>query len=158
MSQRDRDQLAVSRQVRDGLITAARGADLVGLSPRVPAPTSSLRGGGGWRSPPGAAGSALEPGGSVGVLPIVGGGVATAELLAVVARLDVPIERNPGDAVRRVGLAAVIGGGVFGVVALAGGLPGPTGLVAIAVSARACIVLARLLVRVGQAARGPGVR
>ena len=34
MSQRDRDRLAVLRQVGDGLITATRGAALVGLSPR----------------------------------------------------------------------------------------------------------------------------
>lgn len=34
MSQRDRDRLAVLRQVRDGLITGARGAELVGLSAR----------------------------------------------------------------------------------------------------------------------------
>ena len=34
MSQRDRDRLAVLRQVGEGLITAARGAALVGLSPR----------------------------------------------------------------------------------------------------------------------------
>ena len=34
MSQRDRDRLAVLRQVRDGLISAARGAELVGLSRR----------------------------------------------------------------------------------------------------------------------------
>ena len=34
MSQRDRDRLAVLRQVRDGLVTARRGAELVGLTPR----------------------------------------------------------------------------------------------------------------------------
>jgi len=34
LSQRDRDRLAVLRQVRDGLVGAARGAELVGLSRR----------------------------------------------------------------------------------------------------------------------------
>ena len=34
MSQRDRDRLAVLRQVRDGLISAARGSEVVGLSLR----------------------------------------------------------------------------------------------------------------------------
>ena len=34
MSQRDRDRLAVLRQVRDGLVRARRGAELVGLTPR----------------------------------------------------------------------------------------------------------------------------
>lgn len=34
MSQRDRDRLAVLRQVRDGLVKARRGAELVGLTPR----------------------------------------------------------------------------------------------------------------------------
>jgi hypothetical protein len=34
LSQRDRDRLAVLRQVRDGLISAGRGAELVRLSPR----------------------------------------------------------------------------------------------------------------------------
>lgn len=33
-SQRDRDRLAVLRQVRDGLVTAQRGAELVGLTAR----------------------------------------------------------------------------------------------------------------------------
>lgn len=34
MSQRDRDRLAILRQVADGLVTAHRGAELLGLSPR----------------------------------------------------------------------------------------------------------------------------
>lgn len=34
LSQQDRDRLAVLRQVRDGLVSARRGAELVGLSPR----------------------------------------------------------------------------------------------------------------------------
>ena len=34
LSQRDRDRLAVLKQVRDGHVSARRGAELVGLTPR----------------------------------------------------------------------------------------------------------------------------
>jgi peptidoglycan/LPS O-acetylase OafA/YrhL len=73
--------------------------------------------------------------------------VATAELLAGAARLNMPIERDGREDLRRAGLAAVAGAGVFGAVALVGTLPGPTGLVAVALASGACIVLALLLVR-----------
>lgn len=96
------------------------------------------------------AGSVLvAPGGGelVPLLAIVAGAVATTELLAGAARLDMPVEREGRDDLRRAGLAAVAGAGVFGAVALVGTLPGPTGLVAVALASGACIVLALLLVR-----------
>lgn len=81
------------------------------------------------------------------LLPVVAGVVATAELLAVVARLDTPLERDPGAGLHRVGLAAAIGGAVFAAVVLLGELPGPTGLVAIVLASGACVMLAVLLVK-----------
>jgi hypothetical protein len=96
------------------------------------------------------AGSVLvAPGGGelVPLLAIVAGAVATAELLAGAARLNMPIERDGREDMRRAVLAAVAGAGVFGAVALVGTLPGPSGLVAVALASGACIVLALLLVR-----------
>jgi hypothetical protein len=72
----------------------------------------------------------------------VAGVVATAELLAVVARLDMPLRRDSGDALPRTGYAAAIGGGIFGAVTLLSGLPGPTGLVAVVLASGACLILA----------------
>ena len=81
------------------------------------------------------------------LMPAVAGVVVTSELLAVVARLDMQLERDSGDGVPSGGLAAVIGGCVFGVVVLASAFPGPTGLVAVVLASGACVVLATLLVR-----------
>ncbi len=81
------------------------------------------------------------------LVPAFAGVVATAELLAMVAWLDTPVQRDPGDALPRAGLAALIGGGVFGAVTLASGLPGPGGLVAVVLASAACVVLATRLVR-----------
>lgn len=80
------------------------------------------------------------------LLPMVASILATAELLAVVGRLDTPLARDPSDDLRRMGITVLIGGGVFGAVALAGRLPGPTGILAIALASAACVVLAILLV------------
>ena len=80
------------------------------------------------------------------LVPAVAGVVVTAELLAVVARLDTQLERDPGDDLPRAGLAAVIGGAVFGAVVLVSGFPGPIGLVAVGLASGACVVLATLLV------------
>ena len=81
------------------------------------------------------------------LVPAFAGVVATAELLAMVAWLDTPLQRDPSDALPRSGLAAVIGGGVFGAVMLVSGLPGPGGLVAVGLASGACVVLATRLVR-----------
>jgi hypothetical protein len=81
------------------------------------------------------------------LLPVVVSVVVTAELLALVGRLGTPKGRDPGgDDLHRVGVAAVIGGVVFGAVVLVRGLPGPTGLVAIGVASAALFALAILLV------------
>lgn len=81
------------------------------------------------------------------LLPAVVGVIATAEILAVVARLDSPIERHPGDDLGRASGAAVVGGGIYAAVVLLAGLPGPTGLVAVGLASAACAVLATLLSR-----------
>ncbi len=83
------------------------------------------------------------------LVPAFAGVVATAELLTMVAWLDTPLQRDPSDALPRAGLAAVIGGGVFGAVMLVSGLPGPGGLVAVGLASGACVLLATRLVRNG---------
>lgn len=78
-------------------------------------------------------------------LAMLAGIVATAELLAVVARLDTPIEADPTDELPRIGLASLAGAAIFAAVLLASGLPGPGGLVAVALASAACLVLAGML-------------
>jgi hypothetical protein len=87
------------------------------------------------------------------LVPAMAGVVATAELLAVVARLDAPVRREAEGALRGAGSAAALGGGVFCVVALTGAIPGPAGLLAVLLAAGACIVLAAQLVRRADEAR-----
>lgn len=80
------------------------------------------------------------------LLPVIASVVATAELLAIVARSAAALDRDPGDDVRRAGVTVSIAAVVFGVVAIIGRLPGPTGILAIVLAASACLVLAVLLV------------
>lgn len=86
-------------------------------------------------------------GATLRVLPVVAGVIATAELLAEVARLDAPAARDPRGALRSAAVAAALGAAVFIAVALAGTLSGPTGLLAIGLASAACVFLAILLVR-----------
>lgn len=86
-------------------------------------------------------------GAALTLVPLMAGIVVTAELLAVVARLDMPLERDPRGVYTEVGLAAVVAGGVFCLVLAVGDLPGPGGLVAICVGSGACVVLATLMPR-----------
>lgn len=96
-----------------------------------------------------AAGVLSAPSGAVVLLalPVVLGVVVSAELLAVVARLDLPTPRAPDGALRRAGFAATIGVGVYTAVSLAGALPGPAGPVATLVAAGGIVAVALLLVR-----------
>ena len=82
----------------------------------------------------------------VTLLPAVVGVVATAELLALSARLGSPVERSPGPDLRRSLAATAIGAAVFGAVLLAGALPGPSGLAAVTLAAAALTGLAVVLV------------
>ncbi|TVP55155.1 MAG: hypothetical protein EA351_11440 [Gemmatimonadales bacterium] len=88
------------------------------------------------------------------LLPIVGGVLVSAELLAVVGRLEPSFARDPSDDLRRVGISALIGVGVFAVVAAMIGaldrIPVPTGLAAVALAVGACVVLAVLFIRAGR--------
>jgi hypothetical protein len=86
--------------------------------------------------------------GALLLAPAIVGVVATAELLAVVARLDLPIERAPGLDLHRALLAAVAGGAGFAAVVLVAGVPGPGGLLAISLASAACAGLATLLSRI----------
>ena len=79
------------------------------------------------------------------LVPALAGVVATAELLALVARLDSPVERRPRGELRRASVAVVVGSGVYAAIALAAPVPGPTGLVAVGLAAAACALLAALL-------------
>jgi len=99
------------------------------------------------------AGLFVEQGVGAGLLlaPALAGVVATAELLAGVARLDTPL-RVSDDVrrdLRRTALAAFAAGSVFVliVVAMASGLPGPRGVLAVALPAGVCLVLATWLAR-----------
>lgn len=56
------------------------------------------------------------------LLPVVAGVIATAELISAVARLDTTPERDPAPDLRQAGFAVLVGGTIFGVVALAGRL------------------------------------
>lgn len=56
------------------------------------------------------------------------------------------LDRDPGDDVRRAVVTVSIVAVVFGIVAIIGRLPGPTGILAIVLAASACLVLAILLV------------
>lgn len=81
------------------------------------------------------------------LVPLVAGVVVTAELLAVVARLDTPVPCEPGGVAERAGQAAAIGGGTFVAVVLVSGVPGPTGILAVVLASGACVLLAGRLVR-----------
>ena len=84
------------------------------------------------------------------LFPAVAGVILTAELLSVVARMDTPFDSDPRSDLPRAGLAALIGGGVFGAVVLLSGLPGPTGLVAFVLASGVCVLLAAFIVIVGK--------
>lgn len=77
----------------------------------------------------------------------VAGIIFTAELLAIVARMDTPFQNDPRDDFPRAGISALIGGVVFGAVFLLSGIRGPTGLIAVILASGACVLLAFLLVR-----------
>lgn len=81
------------------------------------------------------------------VAPLVAGTVAVAELLALAARLTSRTVRHPSSGLGRTAVHTAVGGGVFVLVALVSRVPGPTGLVAVALAAAACAGLAALLVR-----------
>lgn len=84
---------------------------------------------------------------AVSALLVIGSVVATAELLAEVARLDSPLGRRPSGALGRVGAALAIACVVFALLASAGELPGVTGLVGVALGAAVCAWVAVGFVR-----------
>lgn len=96
-----------------------------------------------------ATGVLLGPAGAgfVAVLPLVVGVIVTAELLGAVARLGITPGRDAKTELRRSGLAGLLGGATFGVVALLIGLGGPGGLAGLALAGGGCVLLAALLVR-----------
>lgn len=91
----------------------------------------------------------LAPGGPdpLWLLPLMVGVTLGAELLGAAARQDSPRGRSPLPELRRAGLSAVVGGGAFGAVLMLGTLPGPPGLLAIALAVGASVAVAAVLVR-----------
>ncbi|MEJ2185950.1 MAG: hypothetical protein P8Z36_08425 [Gemmatimonadota bacterium] len=87
--------------------------------------------------------------GPLALLPVVAGIVATAELLALVGRLDTPVPRDAGGELRRAGWATLIATAAYGVVAVVGAVPGPTGFLAVVAAAVGGAGVAVLLMRVG---------
>jgi hypothetical protein len=85
--------------------------------------------------------------GALVVAAAMAGVVATAELLATVARLDTPMERRPTGALRRAAAAAAVGAAAWAAVALLAGVPGPSGLLAALLAAAACAALGGVLGR-----------
>lgn len=79
------------------------------------------------------------------LLTMVIGVVATAELLAQVARIQTSVDFDPREEVHRVVVSAAVGGSVFGMVVLLGRVPGPTGLAAIGLASAACVIVAIVL-------------
>lgn len=96
-------------------------------------------------SSPAAAGSTI--GKMLLLAPALAGVVATAELLAVVARMEGPLTRHAHGVMRRVGWGAAVGGGVYALVSLASVVPGPTGLLAVTVAAVASFLLANRMAK-----------
>jgi hypothetical protein len=83
------------------------------------------------------------------LLPVVAGVAATAELLALAGRLDTPVARDAGAELRRAGLATAVAAAAYGVVAVVGAVPGPTGFLAVVLAAAAGAGVAVLLMRAG---------
>lgn len=92
------------------------------------------------------------------LVPVVAGVIATAELLAITARMATPLDYEPGRDLRRAAAAVLVGAAVFAGVAAVRGAPGPTGLAAIGLASAACIAIALLLVRSAAPSRTPPVR
>lgn len=83
----------------------------------------------------------------VSLAVVVAGVVSTAELLAVVARLDAPVERTPTGDLSRTLVAALVGAAAYAGVSLVAGVPGPRGLAAVLLASAACAVIGIALVR-----------
>jgi hypothetical protein len=95
--------------------------------------------------------------GPLALLPVVAGIVATAELLTLAGRLDTgapaagekALTRDVGAELRRAGRTTAIAAAAYGVVAVVGAVPGPTGLLAVVAAAVGGAGVAVLLIRVG---------
>lgn len=80
------------------------------------------------------------------IVGMIAGVIASAELLAAIARMDLPLDGGTANAMRRSAFAAVAGGSTFVAVTLVARLPGPSGLFAVTSASAACVLLALLLV------------
>lgn len=88
------------------------------------------------------------------VVPAVAGIIFTAELLAIVARMDTPFLSDPRDDLPRAIFSALIGGGVLAGVLLLSGIRGPSGPLAILLASGACVLLAFLMIKDWGSAEG----
>lgn len=82
---------------------------------------------------------------AVGVVPVVVGVVATAELLGVCGRLGMVVPRDPAPDRNQVGVTTLGAALASGLTLGVGALAGPVGLVAVVLGAGACAGLAVLL-------------
>lgn len=80
-------------------------------------------------------------------VPLLVAVIVTAELLAVVTRLDTVLVPRSSGTFTGIPEAAIRGGAVFVVVALVATLPGPGGLPSVILASMACAGLAMLLLR-----------
>ncbi len=76
------------------------------------------------------------------VVVVVVGTVATGELLGAAGRLGMVVPRDPEPELRRVGVAVAVALVTSGATVIVGAVAGPAGLVATAVAALGCVVLA----------------
>jgi len=82
---------------------------------------------------------------AMSMLFVVAAVIATAELLAAVARMETSGERGLGSDLGRTVFAACLGGAVFGAIMLLRGPYGPSGLLPIGLASGACVLLAMVL-------------
>jgi hypothetical protein len=79
------------------------------------------------------------------MVPVIAGVVVTAELLAIVDRLEMIVPRDPVPDIARAVFVTATAAALGLVTLLAGSVDGPGGFAAVALGAAACIVLAVLL-------------
>jgi hypothetical protein len=87
----------------------------------------------------------LEGGATFALVPLVVGVVATAELVGLVGRLGIIVERDPGPDLRRLPVTLGLTALISAVTLLVGRIGGPGGLAAVVLAAGACGLLAMVL-------------
>jgi hypothetical protein len=92
----------------------------------------------------------------VGVVPLVVGVVATAELLGLSAQMGIVIPRNPMAGLGRVAVTTAVAAATSGLTLAIGALDGPSGLLATLLAIVGCVGFVALLLRPGESASRAG--